>query len=649
MKAVIHSSLNAKKEVIKHELRRFMNDNRITETTNINIHSTLLRRTNILIYLAIATLAIVSLLRVSKPITASILMGAMILLVACLWITKRHQKVGAECFIWVMSGSLVAALWSSAGYFGSGILGYPCILIFAAMLGTTRSFFALIIFFVANILVMAYVHHYQLFTFTYNIDQPTRPFITIIIILLCAAAIRIVIKDYTDTITSLNLENAKVRESERAIAFLANHDTLTELPNRVLASDRFSQAVQRIERAHVRKKIALIFIDLDDFKNINDSLGHEIGDRYLVAIAERLRDATRASDTVCRLGGDEFLLILEGLDDERDASKIADTVQQRISRPVVTGQHKLVCSASIGIAIYPNDGERYEDLVKKADIAMYRSKELGRNTFCYFSPVMNTDALDRMHLLEDLRSALQNKELYVEFQPIVLLNTGKIVGAEALLRWQHPNRGRVGPDVFIPLAEKSGLIVEIGAWVLEKACQEVVELQKHYSPDFRLAVNVSSVQLKRDDFKGRVRDILGRIPIAPNTLELEITESELISDSPEFDDAIQQLKEMGIALAIDDFGTGYSNLGYVQKIKVAKLKIDRSFVSGIEHNLDNQAIVRAVHNIADGLVMATVAEGVESTAELAILKDLGITHGQGYLWSKPIAMAALIQLLKNEA
>ncbi|MDZ7923897.1 MAG: EAL domain-containing protein [Marinagarivorans sp.] len=616
---------------------------------NVCVRTTLLQRTQSLIYIAIAASITVLLLPLKSHGTLSILLicASIPLLIGCLLITKRNQALGATCFIWIISLADTAILWSAAGYLGPGILGVPCILIFAAMLGVTRSFWVLILFFSLNILAMGYCYHAHFITFSNAAYDPIRPAFTVVIVLICATAIHLLIKDYSTAITNLSNENAKVRESERAIAFLANHDSLTELPNRALASDRFNQAVQRIERNLLQKKIALIFIDLDDFKNINDSLGHEIGDRYLIAIAERLRDATRASDTVCRLGGDEFLLILEDLDDERDASKVADTVQQRISRPVVTGQHKLVCSASIGLSIYPNDGECYDELVKKADIAMYRSKDLGRNTFSYFSPSMNTDALERMQLLEDLRGALQRSELYIEFQPIIFLSTGAIVGAEALVRWHHPKRGFVGPDVFIPLAEKSGLIVEIGAWVLEHACREIVALQKNYLPDFRLSVNVSSVQLKRVDFKERVRDILARVPIAPHTLELEITESELISDSPEFDDAIKQLKEMNISLAIDDFGTGYSNLGYVQKIKVAKLKIDRSFVSGIESNLDNQAIVRAVHNIADGLVMNTVAEGVESIAELAVLKALGITHGQGYLWSKSISMAALIALLQK--
>lgn len=496
---------------------------------------------------------------------------------------------------------------------------------------------------------MGYVHNNDIYTFNTAINEATRPALSIILLGVLGLSVHILIKDYTNTIHNLGNEYAKVKASEKAIAFLANHDNLTELPNRTLAHDRFDQAIQRLARSHCDNKVALIFMDLDNFKNINDTLGHDIGDRYLIAIAQRLRDATRASDTVCRLGGDEFLLILEGLNDERDISNIASIVQKNISRPVITGQHKLVCTASMGISIYPNDGKHYDELVKKADIAMYRSKDMGRNTFHYYCSSMNSDALDRMQLLEELRTALKDDELYVEYQPIILLATGKIVGAEALVRWQHPTRGVVGPDVFIPLAEKSGLIIDIGAWVLERACRDVANLQQKYSPNFHVAVNVSTIQLQRGDFQKRVKSILAEIPMAKNSLELEITESELLSNSPKFDAAVTQLKAMGISLAIDDFGTGYSNLGYVQKIKVAKLKIDRSFVKGIDTHCDNQAIVRAVHNIADGLIMNTVAEGVEHKCELAFLKKLGITHGQGYLWSRSVSISSLTALVHKAA
>lgn len=560
---------------------------------------------------------------------------------------QQKNRMAAEVLIWTLCAAMLGILWASSGHYSAGATALPCILIFAAMLGTMTSFFIITSIFTINLLIMGIAHQAGWVAFDESISDSTRHFSLVVILVASAFSVRILIADYTQTILRLKQENNKVKESEQAIVFLANHDSLTELPNRSLASDRFGQAVQRCSRLETPHKIALIYIDLDDFKTINDSLGHETGDRYLVAIAERLRDATRGCDTVCRLGGDEFLLILENINDERDVSSIAANVQERISHPVITGQHKLVCSASIGVAVYPNDGDRYEELVKKADIAMYRSKDMGRNTVHYYNPSMNSDALGRMQLLEDLRVALAGDQLYVEYQPIVLLATGEIVGAEALVRWQHPIRGFIGPDVFIPLAEKSGLIVEIGAWVLERACRDIFKLQQECTKDFRVAVNVSSIQLKRDDFKERIKKILREIPITPNSLELEITESELISDSPEFDDAVEQLKTMGISLAIDDFGTGYSNLGYVQKIKVAKLKIDRSFVQGIEDNSDNQAIVRAVHNIADGLIMKTVAEGVENAHELEFLKGLGITHGQGYLWSRPVPIQKLLAMMQE--
>jgi diguanylate cyclase (GGDEF)-like protein len=599
----------------------------------------------------LAILAITAITYIEQRWTPFIILLCSIpLLGGCYWLASTNKtRLAAELLIWILATLNLAVLWTANGHYDIGMLGLPCILIFAALIGSCKSFSAILVLFVLNIFAMGYSQYSGLMPFNNNLDDATRPITAIIILLVSGIAVRLLINDYAKTITQLKSENIKVRESEKAIAFLANHDSLTELPNRSLACDRFCQAVQRAIRQQCDTKIALIFIDLDNFKTINDSLGHETGDRYLVTIANRLKEAIRASDTVCRLGGDEFLLILEGLKDERDLSSFATTIQHCIARPVVAGQHKLVCSASLGIAVYPNDGCCYEELVKKADIAMYRSKEVGRNTFHYYCPSMNSDALDRMQLLEDLRYALANDEFFVEYQPIILLASGAIVGAEALIRWRHPTRGLIGPDLFIPLAEKSGLIIDIGAWVLERACRDIADLQLKYSPEFRVAVNVSTIQLKRDDFKERVISILNRVPMNPNSLELEITESELLANSPAFDDSVEQLKQLGISLAIDDFGTGYSNLGYVQKIKVAKLKIDRSFVHGIEGNLDNQAIVRAVHNIAHGLIMKTVAEGVENLDELACLKKLGITHGQGYLWSRPVAIKSLVRLLQDAA
>lgn len=583
-------------------------------------------------------------------LTLGILLTTIPILGVCYRLTQKGaHRLAAETLVWALAVMAITVLWSSNGHYDSGLLALPCILIFAAILGTDRSFIAILTFFLLNIIAMGVAENMGMVEFAGGFNMLTRPITCVVILLVSGLAMRLLITDYVRTIEQLHQENAKVKESEAAIAFLANHDSLTELPNRNLACERFEHAVQRSRRNHNRDKVALVFIDLDDFKTINDSLGHETGDRYLVAIAERLRDTTRNTDTVCRLGGDEFLLILEGLSDEHDVSRIAATVQERIAKPVVTGQHKLVCSASIGIAVYPNDGDRYDDLVKKADIAMYRSKEMGRNTYHYYCESMNSDALERMQLLDDLRHALAHDELFLEYQPIVLLETGQVVGVEALCRWQHPTRGRIRPDIFIPLAEKSGLIVEIGAWVLRNACKDVYELQQAYGYPLKVAVNVSTVQLKRDDFKERLREILQDIHIDPAHLELEITESELISDSPEFDASVQEIKNMGVSLAIDDFGTGYSNLGYVQKIKVAKLKIDRSFVHGIEGNADNQAIVRAVHNIADGLIMNTVAEGVENVSELDVLKRLGITHGQGYLWSRPVSIKSIVRLLQDAA
>jgi diguanylate cyclase (GGDEF)-like protein/PAS domain S-box-containing protein len=425
----------------------------------------------------------------------------------------------------------------------------------------------------------------------------------------------------------------------------AEHDFLTDLPNRMLFIDRVSQAIAMATRQ--TRQIAILFLDLDGFKHINDSLGHSIGDHLLKSVSKRLVGCARVTDTVSRQGGDEFVVLLSEVDEAEDAALAARRMLEEVSKPHIIEQHTLDITTSIGISIYPDDGRDAETLIKNADTAMYQAKEDGRRGFKFFKSAMNVRAVERQSIEQDLRHALDRQEFSLHYQPKIDLKTGAITGAEALLRWTHPTRGPVSPETFISIAEDCGLIVPIGNWVLREACSQTVSWLAAGLPSISIAVNVSALQFRHENFAKNLFTILSDTGMDPRSLEIELTESVLMKHADTAADILRNLRDSGIRIAIDDFGTGYSSLSYLQRFPVDTLKIDQSFVRQITTVGADTAIVSAVLSMARILEMRVVAEGVETVEALTFLQSQRCDEAQGYYFSRPVIASQFATLLST--
>ena len=433
--------------------------------------------------------------------------------------------------------------------------------------------------------------------------------------------------------------------AERQIEFLSYHDPLTGLPNHLLLQDRFAQI--RDYATHSHTKVALLYLDLDKFKSINDSLGHEAGDTLLRQAAQRLTACVNDGATVSRQGGDEFSILVPELLHADDISALATRIMERLQQPFVLRGQEISTSASMGVAIFPDDGGELETLRKKADVAMYQAKEVGRNTFRFFDATMNVEAAEHLRLRNGLRQALEGNQFELHYQPQIDLRSGAVTGVEALLRWRHPELGPVSPARFIPVAEDSGLIVPIGAWVLSQACRQAQAWQRAGLPALTMAVNLSAVQFKRGDVEQSVLRALEDSGLSPTRLELELTESILIQNAEAVLASVKRLKQQGVTLSIDDFGTGYSSLSYLKRFDVDKLKIDQSFVRELCGNADDAAIVRAVIQMARSLNLTTIAEGVETRETAERLREFGCDEAQGYHFARPMPAAELEAYLRQ--
>jgi diguanylate cyclase (GGDEF)-like protein len=433
------------------------------------------------------------------------------------------------------------------------------------------------------------------------------------------------------------------RRAEEVLKFSASHDPLTELPNRTLLAERFNQA---LSRKRIRKaRLALLFIDLDRFKNINDTLGHEEGDRLLQVVAKRLSGRIRKSNTLARQGGDEFVVLVENVGDLKDAASVAKTILEEIGKPFQLAGKEFHISASIGISICPDDGSDLPALLKYADIAMYRAKDEGKDNYQFYSEKINRHSLARLDLEYGLRHAIERNELVLHYQPKCDVRTSTIVGMEALVRWQHPIKGLIAPEVWIPLAEETGLIVPIGTWVLRTACSQTRAWQTQGLSALRVAVNLSARQFVRAAIVEDVGRALSETGLDPRWLELEITESMMIHHPEEALKLLHDLKAMGIHLAIDDFGTGYSSLAYLKRFPIDSLKVDRSFIRNIPDDTGNALITRAIIAMAHSLQLTVVAEGVETANELEFLRQLNCDQVQGFYFSKPLTVDDFCDLL----
>ena len=429
--------------------------------------------------------------------------------------------------------------------------------------------------------------------------------------------------------------------AQKRIEELAYSDVLTGLPNRLLLSQRVHTATQGARAGDTG--FAILFLDLDRFKIINDSLGHPFGDRVLQLVAERLQACLRQTDMLCRLGGDEFVIYLHGAD-----AVVAESVAVRIlddmRKPFLLDGMGFSIQCSIGMALYPQDGATLDDLIKQADTAMYRVKERGRGNYGFYQPQMNANLLSRMKLEHAMRQALGEQRLSVHYQPQVNLITGRIIGAEALIRWTDPEFGAVSPAQFVPLAEESGYIVTLGAWVMEQAVREAAQWMRDGMP-IVVSVNVSALEFRQADFVERLTRLLAVHQLPPTLLELELTETILLQDAHEMELRLGALSELGVSLAIDDFGTGYSSLAYLKKLPIHKLKIDQSFVRGLPEDDGDRAIVSAIISMGRALHIEVVAEGVETSAQRAVLQQMQCGHFQGYLCSPGLPSAEFRQLL----
>ena len=450
-------------------------------------------------------------------------------------------------------------------------------------------------------------------------------------------------RDITDRIKAETL----LRENQGRLDYLAHHDALTDLPNRLLFQDRLQHAMVKSRRSG--QSVALLFLDLDRFKKINDSLGHAIGDQVLCEVAQRLRRVLREADTVARMGGDEFVMILEQTSEAKDVSVVARKILQQMAAPLNIAEHELFLTTSIGVSLFPEDGASSDELMKAADVAMYRAKAEGRNNFQFYRPEMNARTHELLLLEGRLRRALEEDQLVLFYQPQFELNTRQLVGFEALLRWQPPGETMVNPGDFIPLAEDTGLIVPIGEWVLQTACAQNRAWQQRGFAPVRMAVNISPRQFRQRSFIGMVDQALQRSGLEPHWLELEITESCAMENVEENIQAMTHLKQRGIHLAIDDFGTGFSSLSYLKRFPISKLKIDRSFVCDIPHDVNDSAIAASVIALGRSMKLEVVAEGVETEEQADFLRWEGCQLGQGFLMGRPLPAEQAEQFLRAEA
>jgi len=435
------------------------------------------------------------------------------------------------------------------------------------------------------------------------------------------------------------------KQHEEHIRHLAEHDPLTGLPNRALLQDRLIQTMARAERAGSR--LALLYIDLDRFKLVNDTLGHSVGDALLQEVAHRLRATVRVSDTVSRQGGDEFLVLLDEIESADDAARVAQKMLDLLAQPCRVAGHELTVTPSIGISLYPDDSMGMITLIKCADIAMYQAKEGGRNAYQFYTSDMNERASERLTLEHDLRRALEHGELLLHYQPQIELASGRIIGLEALLRWQHPERGLVLPGRFIAIAEDSGLIVPIGEGVLHEACRQSLAWQAAGLPAMPIAVNLSAAQFRRAGLEGNLRDILAATGLPPHLLELELTESIVMNQADATVAILTRLHDLGVRLSIDDFGTGYSSLAYLKRFPIQKIKVDQSFIHDVTSDANDAAIVRGIVSLAHSLGIGVIAEGVETREQLDFLRNLGCEEAQGNYFSPPLPPGEIEALLRK--
>lgn len=436
-----------------------------------------------------------------------------------------------------------------------------------------------------------------------------------------------------------------LQQNQDRLDFMAHHDALTGLANRLLLTARMEQSIERSKRT--RSRMAVLFLDLDRFKNINDTFGHDYGDQVLCEVARRLKNLLRDADTIARIGGDELIIVIEQVKRNDELARFVQKMLLEISAPITISESTFHITATIGISIFPDNGDNAKDLLTNADLAMYRGKESGRCNYVIYSPEMDSGQHEKVLLENQLRQALEDEHFVLHYQPQFDMISGELIGFEALLRWQDPVKGMIPPDHFIPLAEESGLIVPIGEWVVSTACEALKEIRKKWPLPLRMAVNISARQFRDDALISHIAKALYLSQIDPNLLEIELTESMVMNNVLDAINKMKQLKQTGVHLAIDDFGTGYSSLAYLKQFPMSRLKIDRSFVSEVDRNSSDQAIVKSIIALGKTFNFELIAEGIETTEQFDFLRDAGCDQAQGYLLSRPLPWDKLLVLLDS--
>lgn len=575
------------------------------------------------------------------------LLAGCLLVAFSAWLAyQRHPSLAAGVFLWSLTLMLSVLAWKSEGVRDMSLLAYPGVLIFAAILGNKILFISLLIFMVGyptllGILTLTGVHTPYIYE-----TAPRHIVFTDIVLLLTGFSAYLLLRDQRHLLDSLRDENERVRESQGTISRLANMDQLTGLANRRQAENAFHRLYRRCVEENCQ--LALLFLDLDNFKPVNDSLGHAAGDLLLQQLAERMQVLVGEDDVLCRFGGDEFLLLTTCREtDQERVRALAGALISAASTPFYIMQNQIDISGSVGIALAPQHGSDYGQLCRYADMAMYQAKADGRNVYRIYHEDMSRAGVDKFNLMKSLRCALNQQQFHLYYQPRISLDSGCINGAEALIRWPQAGGGYIPPDEFIPLAESSGLIAEIGDWVVREACQACARWRAQGYRNLQVAVNLSYVQFRDGRLANTVRQALNEAGLPGDALELELTESMLIGESDSIQQQLEEIRSLGVVFAIDDFGTGYSNLAYLRRFRASSLKIDRSFVSPLGQSRRDRPLVQAIIQMAGSLGLRAVAEGVEDQETLAQLKELGCAEAQGFFWSGALPEADFIHWLQD--
>ncbi|RYY03903.1 MAG: EAL domain-containing protein [Gammaproteobacteria bacterium] len=584
--------------------------------------------------LALVLVAIITIFLGKLNYTIALLSTAVLLFTVNWAIYKKNTTLASTILLATLAIALSYFAWVGSGIRSTAMIGYCGVLILTAMLGSRRLLIGLMALMFSTCVLIIYSNISGLHVNTVEPMSIFTGMIVMIVLGIIGFNVWLMAYDYRSALDDLTHENSLVNDAKLKIEHMALHDQLTELPNRNMARQTFQEAFELAEERN--QPLAVIFIDLDNLKPINDSLGHQAGDAILKEVSKRLKAIAKDQHIVCRYGGDEFIMILQNIHSAEDASAVAVIILNNISQTFAIKTIDINCTCSIGIAMAPRDGHDLDTLIKKADIAMYQSKDSGRNSFRFFDVANSQQMFEHLNLATSMRKALADNQFILYYQPKINLHDHSLVGFEALIRWQHPQYGFISPETFISLAESSGVIIQLGEWVLNEACLQGKRWIDKGFKDFSIAVNVSSIQFKRGTIDSVVLNALEKTKFPPTMLELELTESLLIDDTDRLAATLSNLRAMGLTFSIDDFGTGYSNLGYLKKFEVSYLKIDQSFVRRMEQNPEDALIVKAIIQLSSSLGLETIAEGVETESAANILRGLGCKMAQGYLWSRPL-------------